>query len=80
MLYILGLCVIATFWSSSKACTSTNLRECTEMDDTFCCKPLIDSSLKMEIGIKAGNFIMVRKFFTKMTFNLVYFFLHYNIE
>ena len=62
MISVLFLSLVMTYVSLSQACSLSYLRECTGADDTSCCRPLRDSSLNMEIGLRAGYFIMVRSF------------------
>ncbi len=46
---------------SESDCTLATLRQCSETDNSSCCKPYSNPDLNMEIGIKAGDFILVSR-------------------
>ena len=63
MMYLMLIAFMSVFsisYSESQ-CTLAALRQCSENDDSICCKPLSNPDLSMEIGIKAGDFILVSK-------------------
>ena len=63
MMYIV-LFLMATLSSVSHACPDNcnlpTIRQCSETDQSSCCQPLVDFDLNMQIGINAGEFMMVR--------------------